>query len=161
MSHFRYWIQFDFIQTWTSVEICQIVIVFCLYCIRSLHSPCPIAWACNNYLHLLTNWNPSKSFICGGVWGCKNRCMPLTTRVHSKSSFNMGVFKFARLSPRSIGYLNATQKLHFLVHAFKVDQKYHVRTFQKIQHTKGLLWMSCKKILITWSKQRNLHMVIL
>jgi hypothetical protein len=35
----------------------------------------------------------------------------LTVRVHSKSSFNMGVFKFARISPTSIGYLNATQKL--------------------------------------------------
>ncbi len=34
----------------------------------------------------------------------------------------MGVFKFAKISPTSIGYLNATQKLHFLVHAFKVDQ---------------------------------------
>jgi len=61
----------------------------------------------------------------------------LTIRVHSKSSFNMGVFKFARISPTSIGYLNATQKLHFLVHAFKVDQKYHIKTSQKIQHTKA------------------------
>jgi hypothetical protein len=59
------------------VEICQIVIIFCLHCIRSLHSPCPIVWACNNYLHLLTNWMPSKSFICGGVWSCKNRCMSI------------------------------------------------------------------------------------
>jgi len=47
----------------------------------------------------------------------------LTIQVHSKSSFNMEVFKFARISCTSIGYLNETQKLHFLVHAFKVDQK--------------------------------------
>ncbi len=47
----------------------------------------------------------------------------LTIQVHSKSSFNMGVFKFARISPMSIGYLNATQKLHLLVHAFKMDHK--------------------------------------
>jgi len=31
----------------------------------------------NNYLHLLTNWMPSKSFICGGVWACKNRWMSI------------------------------------------------------------------------------------
>jgi hypothetical protein len=54
-------------QTWTSVENCEIVIVFCLHCKRSLHLPCPIVWACNNYLDLLTNWMPSKSFICGGI----------------------------------------------------------------------------------------------
>jgi len=47
----------------------------------------------------------------------------LTIRVHSKSSFNMGAFEFARISHTSIGYLNATQKLRLLVHAFKVDQK--------------------------------------
>jgi hypothetical protein len=47
----------------------------------------------------------------------------LTIQVHSKSSFNMGVFEFARIKCTSIGYLNATQKLHLLVHAFKVDQK--------------------------------------
>jgi hypothetical protein len=48
----------------------------------------------------------------------------LTIQVHSENSnFNMGVFKLARISPTSIGYLNATQKLHLLVHAFKVDQK--------------------------------------
>jgi hypothetical protein len=35
----------------------------------------------------------------------------------------MGVFKFARISPTSIAYLNATQKLHLLGHKFKVDQK--------------------------------------
>jgi len=35
----------------------------------------------------------------------------------------MGVIELARISPTSIGYLNAIQKLHLLVHAFKVDQK--------------------------------------
>jgi len=49
----------------------------------------------------------------------------------------MGVFKFAKISCTSIGYLNATQKLHLLVHAFKVDQKQHIRTSQKTQHTKA------------------------
>jgi hypothetical protein len=44
----------------------------------------------------------------------------LTIRMHSKSSFNMGMFEFATISCTSIGYLNATQKLHLLVHAFKV-----------------------------------------
>jgi hypothetical protein len=29
-------------QTWTRVENYQIVIIFCLHCIRSLHSPYPI-----------------------------------------------------------------------------------------------------------------------
>jgi hypothetical protein len=29
----------------------------------------------------------------------------------------MGVFELARINPTSIGYLNATQKLHLLVHA--------------------------------------------
>jgi hypothetical protein len=47
----------------------------------------------------------------------------LTIQVHSKSSFNMGVFKFARINPTFIGYLNANQKLHLLVYVFKVDQK--------------------------------------
>jgi hypothetical protein len=48
----------------------------------------------------------------------------LTIPVHSKNSkFNMGVFELARIGPTSIGYLNATQKLHLLVNAFKVDQK--------------------------------------
>ncbi len=47
----------------------------------------------------------------------------LTIRVHSKSSFNIGVFEFARISRTFINYLDATQKLHLLVHAFKVDQK--------------------------------------
>jgi len=65
-------------QTWTCVENCQIVIIFCLHYIRSLHSPCPIVWwACNNYMHLLTNWMPSKTFVCGGVWACKNKCMSI------------------------------------------------------------------------------------
>jgi hypothetical protein len=35
----------------------------------------------------------------------------------------MRVFELAVISPTSIGYLNATQKLHLLLHAFKVDQK--------------------------------------
>jgi len=35
----------------------------------------------------------------------------------------MEVFELVRISPTSIDYLNATQKLHLLVHAFKVDQK--------------------------------------
>jgi hypothetical protein len=80
-------------QTWTSVENYQFVIVFCLHCICSFHSPCPIVWTCNNYLHLLTSWMPSRSFICGvlelaridvclwpfkctpkalSIWGCSN-----------------------------------------------------------------------------------------
>jgi hypothetical protein len=35
----------------------------------------------------------------------------------------MGVFELAKINPMSIGYSNATQKLHLLVHAFKVDRK--------------------------------------
>jgi hypothetical protein len=108
-------------QTCTSVENYQIVIIFCLHCMRNLHSPCPIVWACNNYLHLLTNWMPSKSFICGVLELARIDVCLLTIRVHSKSSFNMGAFEFARISHTSIGYLNATQKLRLLVHAFKVD----------------------------------------
>jgi hypothetical protein len=49
----------------------------------------------------------------------------------------MGVFELARISPTSIGYLNATQKLNLLVHAFKVNQKEHIVTSQKIQHIKA------------------------
>jgi len=37
----------------------------------------------------------------------------LTIKVHSKSSYNMRVFKFARISRTSIGYLNTTQRLFF------------------------------------------------
>ncbi len=51
-----------------------------------------------------------------------NVCL-LTIQVHSKSSFNMWVFELAKISHTSIGYLNATEKLHLFVHAFKVDQK--------------------------------------
>ncbi len=47
----------------------------------------------------------------------------LTIKVHSKSSFNMRVFEFTRISHTSIGYLNTTQRLYFLVHELKVDQK--------------------------------------
>jgi len=39
-----------------------------------------------------------------------------------RASF-VGVYEFARISCTSIGYLIATQKLHLLVHAFKVDHK--------------------------------------
>jgi hypothetical protein len=72
-----FWISTIMHQTWTSVEICQIVIVFCLHCICRLHLPCPIVWACNNDLRLLTNCMPLKSFVCGGVGACKNRCMSI------------------------------------------------------------------------------------
>jgi hypothetical protein len=40
-----------------------------------------------------------------------------------KLIINMGVFELARINPTSIGYLNATQNLHLLVNAFKMDQQ--------------------------------------
>jgi hypothetical protein len=66
---------------------------------------------------------PSRVFFMGVFELARIGVCLLTIQVHSKNSFNMGVFKFARISPTSIGSLNATQKLHLLVHAFKVDQK--------------------------------------
>jgi hypothetical protein len=49
----------------------------------------------------------------------------------------MGVFEFARISHASIGCLNVTQKLHLLLHAFKVDQKNTLELPKKILHTKA------------------------
>jgi len=135
------WVKFhgQIFISWTSVENYQIVIIFCLHYICSLHSLVQL-------FELITTTNiywpieclPRASFV--GVFELARIyvCL-LTIWVHSKNSFNMGVFKFARISRTSIGYLNATQKIHLLVHEFKVDKKKHIRTCQKIEHTKAFV----------------------
>jgi len=60
---------------------------------------------------------PSKSFICGVLELARIDVCLLTLKVHSKSSFNMGAFEFARISHTSIGYLDATQKLRWYMHS--------------------------------------------
>jgi hypothetical protein len=47
----------------------------------------------------------------------------------------MGVFKFAKISPTSIGYLNATQKLH----AFKVDQNITLELSKKFNTQRPIM----------------------
>ncbi len=89
------------------------------------------------YIYSPIECPPRASFV--GVFGLTkiDVCL-LTHRTHSKSSFNMGVFEFARISCTSIGYLNATQKLHLWT------KNNTLELLENSTH-KGLLWMSCQK----------------
>jgi Leucine-rich repeat (LRR) protein len=81
-----------------------------------------IVWTYKNYLNLLANWLHYKTLILTIFE------LPIITYLYWsieciwKSWFEQ-LFELAGISCTSIGYFNATQKLHLLVHAFKVDQK--------------------------------------
>jgi len=109
-------------QTWTSVENCQLMIVFCLHYIHSLHSPCLSVWTCKNYLPLLANW------------------------IHLKFSF-AHMFELVRNRCMFIDWLNALQNLH-LWGCLNL-QELNVCLFANWMHSKnfncGVFEFKCKK----------------
>ncbi len=98
-------------QTWTSVENCQIMIVFCLHRIHSLHSPCLSVWTCKNYLPLLANWIHLKISFAHMFELVRNRCMSIDQLSALQNLHLWGVFELARIKCMSICQLNTLEKL--------------------------------------------------
>jgi hypothetical protein len=84
-------------QTWTSVEICQIVIIFCSHCIHTLHSLVQLfELVITTYIYWPIECPSRASFVRMFEVARIDVC-PLTIRVHSKSSFNMGCWNLQEL----------------------------------------------------------------
>jgi hypothetical protein len=101
-------------QTWTSVENYQmwyyfvyIVYVACILLVQLFDE-----LVITTYIYWPIECPPRASFVGVFEFARIDVCL-LTIKVHSKSSFNMWVFEFARISRTFIGYLNTTQKPFF------------------------------------------------